>query len=281
MERHTNKLEDLLCQSSGFEVLAVTDPHHASPHYLLVEWESERHQSIRPAESRYLVSRIEVRAWYLYGPNVGRIGRLVTRMGGDLQWADNVRLTNGEVMIKLPELQGLHIGTYVFSRIVAWAKTLDQDIHIQPIRLAVGDARDERNRQRRNRFYENFGLRFAYHEKEEIPHAEGMSLASLQLRDLVPYENWPNIRPTHSLDAFKELAHAFRVNQQKLRQSYRLALYYRRKANRIDEILSRIARRSRSLLRLPVWTAIAFIGYQVGRIWPDLLSQYLLVWLHT
>lgn len=105
---------------------------------------------------------IELDAVYFAGPAPWLLGQRVCVMGGSTQHVDKVKLTNGGVVINLKGLKGLHIGSLMFGRIVDWAKQFPGHWCIVPIGLAAIDAREPEAKQRRNQFYENFGIRFGY-----------------------------------------------------------------------------------------------------------------------
>ncbi len=67
---------------------------------------------------------------------------------------------HGAVFLDLPYLYGQHIGTYLMSEIIAWVKRWPE-ANLQKISLIEGQAGNE-NKERRNRFYEQFGIKFEY-----------------------------------------------------------------------------------------------------------------------
>jgi len=69
-------------------------------------------------------------------------------------------LSTGAVYMDLPGLKGRRIGTYLMDQIVAWVKKWP-NANLCSIGLSEGQA-DEENRERRNRFYEQFGIEFNY-----------------------------------------------------------------------------------------------------------------------
>lgn len=83
-------------------------------------------------------------------------------------------LSRGAIFLDLPGLNGQRIGTYLMNEIIAWAQQWPEAI-VCPIELREEQAYDE-NRARRNQFYEQFGLKFAYVDSrkrsgfsEEVP----------------------------------------------------------------------------------------------------------------
>ncbi|MDN7735265.1 MULTISPECIES: hypothetical protein [Burkholderia] len=95
-------------------------------------------------------------------------------------------LYNGAVDLTLPGLEGNGIGTYLMNVIVSWAKQFSTDTMVNTITLlsvqAVGD-----NKERRNIFYEQFGIVFDYNDP--TTRAAGKS-RDMMTSALVPREKW-------------------------------------------------------------------------------------------
>lgn len=68
--------------------------------------------------------------------------------------------SRGGVMLGLSKLSGQRIGTYLMCRVVEFVQQLP-NAELNSVHLAEVDASDS-NRERRNRFYEQFGLRFEF-----------------------------------------------------------------------------------------------------------------------
>ncbi|CUJ49287.1 hypothetical protein [Achromobacter kerstersii] len=90
----------------------------------------------------------------------------------------------GNVMIKESALRGNRIGTHLMNEIVEWAMQWP-DASVVPIKLAAIDARAD-NRERRNKFYANFGIAFP---SSAGPLIEGRSLPMLAAQ-LTPHRTW-------------------------------------------------------------------------------------------
>lgn len=69
-------------------------------------------------------------------------------------------LSAGAVFMDLPGLKGHRIGTYLMDQIVAWVKQWP-NANLRSIGLSAGQSEAE-NKERRNRFYEQFGIEFDY-----------------------------------------------------------------------------------------------------------------------
>lgn len=91
---------------------------------------------------------------------------------------------HGFVTLDLPQLEGQRIGTYLMNEIVAWARQWP-DADVRPVQLLSGQA-DPRNKDRRNRFYERFGLVFEYADSER---RAGMS-RPMKVRELQAVNGW-------------------------------------------------------------------------------------------
>lgn len=226
---------------SAIEIVEVKDEKRGQKHYLLIE--TKRTSSCIWADGKKLheVADIDIRARYLFGDRINHIGHLVSHMGGRLSYDQTVKLTNGEVMVKLYDLHGLHIGTYLFHKVVHWAKGFDPGCRVVPISLSRVDAKDPENKKRRNRFYENFGLRFNYRSENGIEDAEGASDRSLTVGDLIAYQNWPNIRACHWLDGFKAMAYAFDKLRRDRRANLSQIRFMKRQATMKDRWLLRLS----------------------------------------
>lgn len=76
----------------------------------------------------------------------------------------------GAVFLDPAHWRGHHLGTYFMNEIVQWVKQWP-DASVTPVELLEGQAEDS-NRERRNRFYEQFGLVFDY---QDADHRKGFS----------------------------------------------------------------------------------------------------------
>ncbi|MEP3342949.1 MAG: hypothetical protein ABJO09_11640 [Hyphomicrobiales bacterium] len=94
--------------------------------------------------------------------------------------SNTVDLTCGGLFLDPEELRGKHIGTFFFLRIVKWAQSWPS-ASVAPIELVSLQA-GLTNKERRNRFYEQFGIRFKYHDSAK---EEGVS-TSMLVSDLTP-----------------------------------------------------------------------------------------------
>ncbi|EHP44262.1 hypothetical protein OR16_04772 [Cupriavidus basilensis OR16] len=95
-----------------------------------------------------------------------------------------VKLTNGYVIIEDRALRGWRIGSYCFNLLVRWAKYHCPESDVATIKLLATDATEEVNRTRRNMFYEQFGIRFAYTDMDGLRNAAGES-EPMKARELV------------------------------------------------------------------------------------------------
>lgn len=113
-----------------------------------------------------------------------------------------VSLSSGAVFLDLPGLSGQRIGTYLMNEIVTWAKRWPE-ASVNSVELMIGQGGDE-NKERRNHFWEQFGLEFDYSDPE---HRTGRSKPMLA-KDLNQVEEWAkNITELRVQDYLSELLH--------------------------------------------------------------------------
>jgi GNAT superfamily N-acetyltransferase len=93
-------------------------------------------------------------------------------------------VTDGAVFLDLPELYGQRIGSYLMNEVVNWVRQWPQ-AEVAPVKLIEGQARGA-SKERRNRFYEKFGLVFDYRDAD---HREGLS-RPMPAASLQPIESW-------------------------------------------------------------------------------------------
>lgn len=90
----------------------------------------------------------------------------------------------GGVFLDLPGLEGHRIGTYLLNEIVTWAQQWPEAAVNQVSLIADQGLGD--NKERRNRFYEQFGLRFDYCDATR---REGRSLPMV-VKELTTTKAW-------------------------------------------------------------------------------------------
>ena len=106
-----------------------------------------------------------------------------------------VSITDGAVFLDLPGLEGNRIGTYMMNEIVKWAKSRCPEARVLPIKLLVQQANRE-NRERRNQFYEQFGIVFKFADDEN---KEGTSKRMLA-KNLKTVDTWQQNITVHSVE---------------------------------------------------------------------------------
>lgn len=242
------------------ELVEIADDRFPDKHLLFVETTTKGSEFFHEDGTLHWANAsIEVSARYFSGP-YDCFGELVCNMGGSTQFGDQVRITNGAVMIGAHQLRGLHIGSLVFGRVVDWAKQFPGSWRVVPIKLAVVDARDEAAKNRRNRFYERFGIRFAYSSVDGIDKAEGSSHTDLTVADLIQHNRWANIRVLgHWRQALLSTHYRFDTSRRQLRGAVRLAQVYSRKLRRREAMLDRVGRN----INVVLIVGAALAGYAV------------------
>jgi hypothetical protein len=138
------------------------------------------HESTPP---RLESARIELAAYLVSGDSRPE---LITRMGGSYQGGLNAHYTlTGGTMVVATAFRGLRIGTYLQNEVVRWAiETVRLPARIKPITLSQDDALTEAERDRRNRFYMQFGIRFQWTADTRLECSGGHSLDTLMLADV-------------------------------------------------------------------------------------------------
>ncbi|PLY35745.1 GNAT family N-acetyltransferase [Pectobacterium versatile] len=93
-----------------------------------------------------------------------------------------ISLTGGSIDVDNKLYRGQRIGTWMMNEIVKWAKQWP-DAKVLPITLGYGQA-DKENKERRNWFYEQFGIEFDYHnDQNEAGQSQSMKAAALKIID--------------------------------------------------------------------------------------------------
>ncbi|HEY0294048.1 MAG TPA: hypothetical protein VGC69_01800 [Bordetella sp.] len=166
-------------------------------HVLSVE--ITKSSQIQPSSKRPVCyGHITIKVHYLSGPSQ-QAGTQICLMGGHVDSTSNMaRLTNGNLVIENQALRGLGLGSYLFNIIVTWILSFEVDFDIVPVRLFAGDAYPG-NLERRNRFYEKFGLQFDYQTGSGSMQTHGLSLP-MKASGLVSLAMIPQGLYPHSLD---------------------------------------------------------------------------------
>lgn len=96
-----------------------------------------------------------------------------------------LRFANGFIIVEDP-WKGLRIGTYMMNQVVAWALNNYPTYQPTGINLLIYQA-DEENKERRNRFYRQFGFQFNWNDSER---KTGSLDPTLKVSDLNTVEKW-------------------------------------------------------------------------------------------
>lgn len=173
-------------------VVLIVRPRDSKNEEVLAELLVERHEEDPfggrgGSQDRKLTLTYVVVGGCRLGPHVSK-GRFHASYDSGLKTVSltSHTLYNGAVDLTLPGLEGNGIGTYLMNVIVSWAKQFPTDTTVNTITLlsvqAVGD-----NKERRNKFYEQFGIVFDY--DDPTTRAAGKSRDMLT-GALVPAEKW-------------------------------------------------------------------------------------------
>jgi hypothetical protein len=245
--------------TNSFEIIEVKHEHEHYPrtHFLLIEtqFKSQNWSSETTSTS---TAKIKVRATYLYGSEgIYKAGSLISEMGGEMQsYRKSVRLTNGSVMID-SSMRGLHVGTYLFHKIVSWAKQFDPSYTIVPISVIAGDAYKD-NKDRRNKLYTNSGIKYIWDGPEGM---QGSSDPTLTVANLVAHAHWPNIQKDYGMRSLDKTWQELATLKDKIRGLKASKRYYRLEYRTIRSRLKAIA----GFLNVPVCIGCVFLGFAIER----------------
>jgi GNAT superfamily N-acetyltransferase len=114
-----------------------------------------------------------------------------------------VALVRSALSLDPSDLRGKRVGTYLMNEIVTWAKQWPE-ASVRPINLREEQAYDQ-NRERRNRFYEQFGIEFDW----TGPVRRAGVAKPMLARDLNLVTSWSrNVTELDVREAFSELLQA-------------------------------------------------------------------------
>lgn len=244
-------------KDTEFEIIQVKAGSYERTHAILIETKRENHLE-HSGGLHYGRASIKVRAIYLAGDAL-RSGDPVGDMGGRMDsHGRSVKLTNGGVMIR-DNLRNLHIGSFMFNKIIAWAQEFDETYTIVPIGVVAADAMTEKEKGVRNKFYENAGLKFIWDEgKFGI---SGRTDPRLTVGDLKYRKYWPNIERDYHLGAIEKTWRDLELAKDKIKGLKLANRYNRRKLNRFEGQLG-IAM---AFVNWPMYLVIFFVGLVAGR----------------
>lgn len=246
------------------ELVEVKDASHKKPHYLALTTTLKATEFFHDDGSLHWTSAsIELDAMYFAGPAWALLGERVCVMGGSTQYGNKVKLTNGGVVINIEQLKGLHVGSLMFSRIVAWAQQFPADWCVVPISLSVVDARTPDAKERRNKFYRNFGIGFNFRTVDGIDEAEGSSSPSLTVGALLCPNQWENIQLLgHWGNALKAQLRRLDTSSEELRRARRQAHVHQRRLGSLEHWLRHIG----AGITWPLVAMAGVLGYAAAKL---------------
>lgn len=264
--------------SDSVEILSVVDPNYKEPHVLLLT--TSRQETLQRVQDQiYRSGKIDIRADYLMGPLEDRIGGLVCDMGGADGYRHSLRISNGDIMVRMAELRGLKISSFMLNRVVRWAKCFEADRTIRPFKLVHQDGVDPANRSARNKLYRKFGMRLIF--TDPVLETEGYSDPTLTVDDLIEFSDreWPTVSATTYPYAFRALSHERHKIKDRLTYNTRRMLRYKRENDRFDLKVGKVMRALRILVNWPLLLLVAFLAYGLGSsqlgTYLDAIKQFL------
>lgn len=225
---------------------------------------NEKHHLIIRSSSSNVSGVISIRVHYLFGPLTHLCGALICDMGARIG-EKNIKVTNGEVMVKSAELRGLKIGSYVFNEIINWVKQNgNEEAQVSTLKLSSVDAIDPINKIRRNQLYRKFGFDLAFDDgnKESEGKASILKISELKTFDR---SEWSNIRIDSNFNGLREIQHKLYESERAVCGARRLARAHKRDINRHKSYLAKICLYMKMVIWWPSLIICSFAGYFVGR----------------
>lgn len=174
-------------------------------------------------------------------------------------------MAKGAVCLDLPEFKGQRIGTYLMNEIVQWVQQWPQ-AEVNSIELLRGQARGD-NKARRNRFYEQFGLRFDYTDSGQ---REGFS-RPMQVKGLTVVNAWEqNIREHRMFDYLGERMDALDSAELELGARKQANEYLKEELKKAESRPLRWALRRFYILHSGLMTAGLVLAVFAGVFWVKL-----------
>lgn len=246
---------------TSIEKLKVVDSKFPDqPHYILLHITETFEQDVIDGKTM-LAGDIELRADYFWGPLTSEVGELVSLMGGKSQSPTHVKISNGDVTIRIHALKGIGLGSYLFNRIVVWAKQFEPTRLIAPLHLTSGLDPDPQNTPRRNRLYEKFGIRLIFTDGIE----RGSSDPAMTIGEItpIPQKSLPHITTHTGFREFQNLAQHITDLERKVR-------FERSRRRILAKKLSQAARLKNLASHLVFWGCAGVVS--VCLLWSNFLK---------
>lgn len=185
--------------TSAVFVLEVDPPDRSgdsSDFHLLVE--REENVNFDSEHGNLISAEISLRYWIIGDGAVRGFGA-DGRFDGKLSFfSRTVSLTGGGVFLDPESLRGKKVGTFLMNEIVQWAKGWPS-CNVNQITLNA-DLGTSENKERRNKFYEQFGIEFDYSDPEQ----KGGVSKPMMTDALCIVESWKQNIRVHDLRNYLE-----------------------------------------------------------------------------
>lgn len=202
--------------------------------YVIVEREESYDltelKNVRKATIRLTYEIVSAKSGQRHGQTSGSFEASYSSKHGDENeyiFMTSANHTSGALYLDLTGLKGQRIGTYLFSQIVIWAQQWP-DAKIHPITLMEGQAQDS-NRERRNRFYERYGIEFVY-DTQERRTGKSKPMKSSQLNVVRTWST--NIRETDPIEYIRQSREESAIHKDQLTTQQRANNYLRAEINK-------------------------------------------------
>lgn len=174
--------------------------------------------------------------------------------------------SSGAVNVDLPGLNGHRIGTFMMSQIVEWVQQWPEAT-VNEIKLIESQSY-ESNKERRNRFYERFGIEFDYLDTER----KGGTSRSMTVSKLHLVESWRQNITIHTLTDYIA---TLLFNEQEL------SIEFTRSESVVRELKVELADAKRRPIRWLLKTIINRYGFKLLIPFSILYILYLAITSHA
>lgn len=145
------------------EVRPRENPDEEPIAWVLVE--KEENVSFHEVDGSLVSAEITLRYWIIGNSQLKGFGADGRFAGNMSHYGGTVSLTGGGVFLDPEYMRGLRVGTFLMNEIVRWAKNWPGR-KVDRITLNK-DMGTPTNKERRNRFYEQFGIEFEYSDSDQ------------------------------------------------------------------------------------------------------------------
>lgn len=256
--------------SRDWRMVTITPPSELV-RWFAVETTSRRRSVGGGANTRIAEAELLLRVWELAPVNAQPVlrAREIGSFGASYHHTEgqkygSYKLTGGSMALS-EQARGIKLGTYLQNEVTKWAMVgLGCPGLIESMDLLADDARTSSMRDRRNRFFEQFGLRFDWKPPVNgIAHAEG----SLQYGQTIA-----ELKPVHLIEGVRAIAipNGMHALTQQLRQYNRK---FKEREDYINELIDELGTmRERRRYIIALATGLGTAAFLLGAVFAHLVG---------